>query len=418
MINERSLEAVQKASFEKEFVKPLYDSYCFSRIPGTILTLFGGEGERLPLDVVEDNEYDAIILLLIDGFGWRFFKKYEERFPFLKRFREEGRVSKITSQFPSTTAAHVTCINTGLTPSQSGVYEWFYYEPKVDRIIAPLLFSFAGDKQVNTLESTGIRPEELYPTHTLYQRLQQLDVASFVFQERSIAHSPYSKVMLRGAKVIPFEELTDALISLTSHLDQRKGKKSYFYLYFGDIDSYGHRVGIESAEFVEAIESCFDTFEELLGKNLPPRTLCLLTADHGMVSVNPATTHYLNKELPDLQKHFKKNKKGAPLVPAGSCRDFFLHVQEEAILEVASLLKHHFKSIASIIPTQELIAQGFFGSTFPSPVFLNRVGNLVILPYHQHSIWWYEKNHFDQHFHGAHGGLTRDEMEIPLLSLG
>jgi hypothetical protein len=44
-----------------------------------------------------------------------------------------------------------------------------------------------------------------------------------------------------------------------------------------------------------------------------------------------------------------------------------------------------------------------------------RVGNLVILPYRGEAVWWYEKDRFEQKFRGHHGGLTPQEMEIPLL---
>ena len=47
----------------------------------------------------------------------------------------------------------------------------------------------------------------------------------------------------------------------------------------------------------------------------------------------------------------------------------------------------------------------------------SRIGNLVILPYYGESVWWYEKNRFEQNMLGHHGGLTRQEMEIPLLAL-
>jgi hypothetical protein len=45
------------------------------------------------------------------------------------------------------------------------------------------------------------------------------------------------------------------------------------------------------------------------------------------------------------------------------------------------------------------------------------VGNLVVLAYRHESVWWYEKGKFEQHYYGHHGGLTPQEMEIPLLGL-
>jgi hypothetical protein len=63
------------------------------------------------------------------------------------------------------------------------------------------------------------------------------------------------------------------------------------------------------------------------------------------------------------------------------------------------------------------VAQHFFGPTQPSREFLARVGNVVILPYQNETVWWFEEGKFDMHFKGHHGGLTPEEMEIPLLLL-
>ena len=112
MIDLESVEAVNKSTYRKVFRKPLYDSYYFSRIPSEIESMLEGE-------------YETVILLFVDGFGWTFSEKYADQFDLFK----ESHVTKLTSQFPSTTAAHVTTIHTGLEVGQTGIYEWFHYEP-------------------------------------------------------------------------------------------------------------------------------------------------------------------------------------------------------------------------------------------------------------------------------------------------
>ena len=142
---------------------------------------------------------------------------------------------------------------------------------------------------------------------------------------------------------------------------------------------------------------------------------CLLTADHGMVEVDPKTTVYINKELPSLITMIAKNARGQLLAPAGSCRDLFLHIQPGKVDEVLIMLRKHLEGKAECYKVEELIAKGFFGSKPVSDLFLARVGNLVILPYERQSVWWYEKGRFEQHFYASHGGLTRKEMESLLL---
>ncbi|NGX39937.1 MAG: hypothetical protein KR126chlam1_01277 [Chlamydiae bacterium] len=412
MINEKSLAAVRNARFSHNFCRPLYSNYCFSQIPASIISLLTGEGGGLPGDVYSNatGPYDHVILLFLDGFGWTFMEKYQSSLPFFRRLEKEGMASMLTSMFPSTTAAHVTCINTGLVPCQSGLYEWFIYEPTLNDIIAPLPFCFAGEQKKDSLLKTSLSPEDLYPRHTLYQSLAEKGIQSTVFQPASILDSTYSKSMLQGAKGIGYDNIETGLKSLLPTLQG----KTYSMFYFPDIDSVGHREGVHSEAFGKTIERAFTAIESIYSE-IPGKTALMITADHGMTSVSPQRTFYINKKIPNIEKYFLFGNREKPLAPAGSCRDLFLHLSEDRIKEAKEMLEHFLKGIAEVHFTKDLIEEGLFGNVRPAERFLNRVGNLVILPYKDEAVWWWEKNRFQQNFYAAHGGLTREEMEIPFL---
>jgi predicted AlkP superfamily pyrophosphatase or phosphodiesterase len=420
MINSKSLSALKKAQWTSHFNRPLYDSYSFSLIPATISNLLTGKKEKaLPPDVTETGKFDAVVLFLIDGFGWKFFEKFQSQYPFLNRFEKSGIASKISSMFPSTTAAHITSINTGLEVAETGIYEWFYYEPIVDQMIAPLLFSYAGDHEGGKLLKNGYKPEEIFPFETIYQRLAKQGVKSIALQQAAIAHSPYSKTLLAGAEILPFNHFTEALEALALGCQTPFEAPTYFFVYLGDIDAMGHRHGIDSPEFSKAVDFCWTSIENRFWKeiqNAPNRIAVMCTADHGMCPVDPKTTVLLNKICPELSQMVKRNKLGQPLVPAGSCRDFFLHIEEDQLQEAHALLTKHLQGIADVFLTQELLPQHFFGSAPVSKRLKDRIGNLVVLPYLGESVFWkFEKHHLEQHFYAAHGGLTPDEMESILL---
>src|SRR5262245_26749549 len=126
MVIEEPLEPASPG--HPHFVRPHYSRYGYAQIPNTIRRLFGGQAEGFPAGPYAglNEHYDAVVVLLIDAFGWKFVRRYAEH-PFLKRIQEHGLAAMLSSQFPSTTAAHVTTIHTGLTPGESGVYEWIYY---------------------------------------------------------------------------------------------------------------------------------------------------------------------------------------------------------------------------------------------------------------------------------------------------
>ncbi|MBS0630010.1 MAG: alkaline phosphatase family protein [Verrucomicrobia bacterium] len=409
MINEISLEAVSSSVFTNHFCHPLYSSYCFSKIPATIEKLFFPEStDSLPGDALIPGSYDHVILLFLDAFGWSFFEEFKDKISTLQKLEKEGVITKLTSLFPSTTAAHVTCINTGLLPVQTGIYEWFIYEPKLNDIIAPLPFSYAGDRKPGTLP---LDPKDLFPRETLYHRLAERGVTCSAFQSQTVANSPYSQSVLNGATVYGYKKSSQAFEMILSTL--QKGK-TYSFFYFGDIDAIGHRKGIHSTEFAKTVEKIWAEIDNFIQK-LPPKSALLITADHGMVEVDPNQTYYLNKKIPNIAKYLQFGQRDKPLAPAGSCRDFFLHALPESLPELKEILGLFLKEKGEIYETEKLLEAGLFGKIMPTANFLSRVGNLVILPYRGEAVWWYEKDRFQQNFYGAHGGLTRGEMEIPFL---
>ena len=424
MLNAPSLNTVNSSRFSQSFIKPLYQSYCFANLPATIQYLLTGLGQStLPTDVLSGlpTRYNKVVLFFIDAFGWRFFEQYADSYPMLKTFLQHGTVSKLTSQFPSTTSAHVTCINTGLNVAQSGVYEWNYYEPLVDALITPLRFSYTGDSKADTLKASGIAPEAFYPTRTFYQTLQSLGVQSHAFQSAAYTQSTYSSMVFKGAHSLsPFRTLEHALDQLAEHVLDKEEIPAYYLLYYDSIDATCHMAGPNSQAFAEEINYFFTTLEQRFYqklRRLTGDTLLILTADHGQVEVSPAMTFYLNLEIPEITRYLRTNRAGVPLVPAGSARDMFLYIKEELLDEAIDLLQRSLAGRAEIYRTSELIQQGFFGSLTPSSAFLARVGNVVILPYAQETVWWFEAGRFAMHFQGHHGGLTPAEMEIPLLLL-
>ena len=422
MLNTASVNAVNGSQFSQRFVKPLYDSYCFSNIPQTIEFLLTGEGESgLPLDVLGNlpRKYDKVILFFVDAFGWHFFERYAEKYEFLKTMLNAGVVSKMTSQFPSTTAAHTTSIHTGLNVGQSGVYEWHYYEPLVDDIISPLLFSYARDRfERDTLKQSSVPAEAFYPRHTFYQTLKTKGVVSYIFQHQAYTPSTFSEAVFRGASVVPFKSITDALTVLAETVVAQKAPPYYYFLYFDRIDSACHFYGPNSQEFEKEVEGFLTLVDQLFYKKLHGKvkdTLFIMTADHGQVAVDPKTTIYLNKQATGIESFLQTNRQGRLLVPAGSARDMFLYIKEEHIDEALMYLQKHLAGRAEVYKTADLMAQHFFGLQEPSPEFLSRVGNVVILPYENETVWWYEEGRFVMRFLGHHGGLTPGEMEIPLV---
>ena len=88
----------------------------------------------------------------------------------------------------------------------------------------------------------------------------------------------------------------------------------------------------------------------------------LVTADHGMSPVDPASTVYVNELWPELAEHLKTGADGKPLAPAGSCRDLFLHARDEHVDEVCAELGERLAGMADVVPSASSSSEGVFAS--------------------------------------------------------
>jgi predicted AlkP superfamily pyrophosphatase or phosphodiesterase len=389
-----------------DFIKPRYDSGGFASLPKRITNLLTGP-----------EKYEAVVLFLIDGFGWRFFEKFQDE-PFIQRVNMQGGIEKLTSQFPSTTAAHLTTLHSGLPVGEHGIFEWMYYEPLLDAVIAPLPFSYSGTRERGTLLKTGVRPRTILPVSKLYHSLKKQGISSCIFEHREYSGDPYGNLLFTGAKTVGYKTLPEALVNLAEAVAVSHSP-AYFVLYNEKVDSISHEYGPNSSQTTGEILSFLLTMEQIFlkaVKGCKKKVLFLLTADHGQVETDPETTIYINREprFDGIKNFLKTDRKGSPIVPAGSARDFFLYIRDGMVDEALAFLTQRLEGQAEVRKVADLIAEDYFGPTI-SPKFPPRAGDLVILPYRGESVWWYEKDRFEQRFRGHHGGLTRQEIEIPLL---
>ena len=413
MINERSLATVDAARLEGGLVRPLYGSYGFSRIPGTLLRVFGEPGaEGLPADALPElvDAPPRVVAVLVDALGWTFLERLAERAPLLARLQSDGVLSKLTTQFPSTTTAHVTTLHTAQPVGEHGAYEWYMYEPSLDRIVCPLTAGFAGEAP-GGLVAAGADMRAVFPQDDgLATRLERRGVTCTSIQPLHTIDSPFTQLVCAGAAV---HGMANARAG-AAHAAQlaQAAAPSLTLLYLGEFDQAGHDFGpaderaqAVAVELLEAVEH--ELVEALTGT---PGALVLVFADHGQVPTDPDHCVYVNERCPRLVPLLRTGANGKPLAPAGSARDLFLHVRHGALEEAVGLLRELFGDDAWVAATEQLAVAGLFGPRV-SARFRERVGDLVVLPRVGVEAWWHEPGLFEQDMLGHHGGLQPEEAE-------
>ena len=401
---------------------PDYEGNNFAHIPAFLATILGARmaspllPERFGL---EAGQFEKVVFLFLDAFGWNQFNYFHQRrHRVVVKWMEQGQVHKFTAMFPPTTAAHVTTFSTGQVVGEHGVFEWQYYEPEVDAVIVPLLFSYAGEKQRGTLRDAYIDPRDILPTETLAMKLKEAGISVYSFVPKEYLSTPYNQIMTRGAKVAGYRTVAGGLAALKRAIDRIKGPV-LLHFYTPHIDGNAHELGPFDYRTLAEADATLLLLDRLLFHPLRGRddVLFVISADHGQVRIDPEETFYYNlqPEFQELRCYLRANHKGQILPPGGSPRDVFLYVREEYVGRAQGLLRKMLGARADVLRIEQLIDAGLFGLKTPSARFRERVGNLVILPRGTGTVWWYEKKKFELTMRGLHGGLSREEMEIPFI---
>jgi hypothetical protein len=384
---------------------PGADPHGFAAIPPTVERLLAGTPGGLPHDLLggAPARPDRVALILLDAFGWRFAQRHADH-PLLRRLREAGSVTKVASQFPSTTTAHVTTVHTGRPVGDHGLYEWNVYEPALGEVITPILYARAGDREPDTLRGAPVRMADIVPPGTIYERLAAAGARSVVLQPSAFSPSTYDSVTLKGAELRPYPTFEAGAGMLADAL----AEPGYVYLYWHMIDAIGHLNGPDSPGFDAACLLALDALEGALARVRGP-ALVLLTADHGQMGVDPSRVDYLDDVLPEIADSLARGPSGRPLGPAGSARDVFLHAAPGSAEPLAAALRERLDGRADVRLTAELERDGRFGAV--GPRLRERLADVCVLPADGRMAWLRSAAGVEQRFRGHHGGLSAAESE-------
>lgn len=413
MLNTKSIERVNASRYIDGFRMPL-ETDDFASIPNMIPEILTGnldKGQFSRLIGELAQRHSRVVALFVDAFGWNTYKSLEHH-PLCEEVRLNGVISKLTSMFPSATPGHVTTIHSQDSIGVHGVIEWNMYDPVTGIVIEPLPFRKKSDKG-EKLSDLGHDPNKIFPTETVYNRLARLGIRSHVFQPDEIANSQSSQVLTNGAEIHPYKSLQGGLKQLAEVL--KNGQNGYYFFYYGKLDAVSHEHGPNSDKAISQAQRILTSIQtHLLNRNFPD-TLLLMFADHGQITTPPERCVYINEQVPELLPLLQDNPSGENITATGGRRDLFLHIKPAHFAEAASLVENSLGNRALVKQTDELINEGLFGRVV-STTFRERIGNLAILPNDDYTVWWFGNGDGRMTENGSHGGLSPEEMDIPLFA--
>ena len=326
-----------------------------------------------PALAVTIPQAESYVLVLFDGLG-----DHQLGHPAAAALRS-ARTAVIDAGWPTTTTVSMATVATGRTPAEHGLLGYQMRVPETGHV-------------VNTIKWTtqwGERIEHdlwgFLPTPNLWERLASHGIEPVTLQPWNFDASPMSRMLYRGCRFEPWGD-EDEAAAIVAELAAVPGRLVFFYV--PHIDFAAHVGGQESDDYVEAMTMAARMWERM-ARRLPAHAVAVGTADHGHVDVLEDCRIAIPKAA-----HADRDFGGDPRAP-------FVYG------EVASLAA---ELGVDWLPRKQM--EHWWGPGTRHPAFDQRAPDGVLLP---EPGWVVFHRHADERLIGHHGGLTDEELRIPLL---
>ncbi|MBA0051994.1 alkaline phosphatase family protein [Streptomyces sp. AJS327] len=340
---------------------------------------------------------DRVCVFLVDGMGWEALAAHPAEAPFLTSLLPTsgcGTGEPITSGFPSTTAASLASVGTGLEPGRHGLAGYTALDPDTGKLMNQLRWQPWTD------------PYAWQPYPTVFQLADRAGVATSQVSAPHFAHTPLTQIALSGGTFLgrlSGEERMDLAAERLA-----AGDRSLVYTYYAELDGNGHRFGMDS-EAWRAQLRYVDGLAQRLAEQLPPRSALYVTADHGMVDI---------PEDPEARFDADSDWEltaGVRLL-GGEGRMRHLYAVPGAASDVHAVWREVLGGHAWVATREEAVGLGWFGNLVDDRV-RPRIGDVVVAVRTPTAVVATEREPNESALIGMHGSATPAEQLVPLLEV-
>jgi hypothetical protein len=364
-------------------VLPRYDARALSDVLPSAMGALGAPGWANPLGLPASRSY---VVFLIDGLGWNLLHDFPETAPYLWSLAQG--TEPLTCGVPSTTATSLTSLGTGLPPGQHGVVGFTSRIPGTNRLLDALRWDARVD------------PVQWQIHETIFGRARAGGVMATVVSRRIFEGSGLTVASQRGAEYVGADTPGERISAVVRASSQ---PSSLVYVYEGELDSTGHRIGCRSWAWEHQL-GVVDEFAQRLRAALPPDVTLAVTADHGMVDIAADQRIDVDVDVELLE--------GVNLL-GGEARLRHLYCETGAVDDVARRWRGFFGDQALVLTRTEAIEAGWFGAV--AAHVWPRLGDVVVASVADIAVMSSRRFPHEAKLIGLHGSLSPDEMLIPLL---
>lgn len=379
-----------------DLVMPNYER-CNLNIITSILKYYGVQTNHKSLQELDEKlnskRYKNIILLIMDGMGEHI----------LKRISPDGYLNKnknsvLTCVYPSTTTASLTTYYSGKPPYETGWIAWSQYFKEYGRALdmLPQKESYRGE-DISAARMDVFKNVVNYKS--VFEQIKESSPETDVFE----VMPEYS--LRRAKNSIKANDITEILDNLKIIL--KLSSNTFSMAYSDNPDGLLHKYGTDSEEAKTYLLNAEKQIEEF-EKELPQDTLLIISADHGHKNIEKVHTLL---DYPEILECLI-------IPPSLESRFVSFWVKEEMKELFIERFNSQFKDEYLLMSRSEILEKNLLGFGEKHPKLDDFLGNYVAISISSSifrlETYWAEGKTVKK---STHCGITKDEMEIPLIML-
>jgi hypothetical protein len=401
------------------FQLPDYDGGGLVNVASTVLELCGARSAADPpplrgVDPALLAGVRNVLVVLCDGLGSDQLQRLAVSgdVPFLARIlqragrHDAAQLIDATTIFPSTTAAAVTTMQTARTPQEHGNIAYFLWLEEFAMVAQMLRWGPAAQRRGSFFDDRAIDPRTYVKVPSIHRAIRAHGGRSYIVEPEIFRNEAMTRMHAAEATYVGYLLPSTMGVRVRQLLDDRPEDDSplYIYAYWAGIDTVAHWYGPRGPEHAAEAALLDRDLERALGDRASGDTLVILTADHGHASVDPARLIDLEADA-ELRALLRNPIAGEP-------RLVFLHTDHPA--DVTAYLEHAYPGTFVLVDRDEAIEAGVFGRGDPE-LARRRIGEVLAMISDDRAASVVRVDGQVVLHRGAHGGMTADEMRIPVL---
>ncbi len=339
------------------------------------------------------GEAEKYIIMLVDGLGMTYVEELGGG-----SFLRSSCKGEMRSVFPATTAAAMTSLASCMWPAGHGFLEWFLYLEELKLSVRSLPFDERFSERPLAEYGADIR-KILGVQSVLFDK----NMPAACFQPEAISRSEYSKWFYGPAEGRAYKDLDDLWLQAEG---LAKSGPGIICAYIPHLDAVSHEKGAASAER-KAMLAALDAGLERLHEKVKGRARIIITADHGFKDVPPESRFVLDESDSIIPKLI--------VPPTGEARQPFFHVKRGMEAAFETEFEERFGGHFALLNTREITRLKLFGPQPLSKNALKRAGSHIAVSLDGAIIEYAYAGAKNLSLPGHHGGLSRDEIRIPLI---